>query len=216
MIKNYLFLRMTTYHHDLLPEKLYHIYTRANGDEKLFLSDENYRFFLSKFRKYISPVADVSAWVLLPNHFHFLLHIKDLNTLMNHYNQLNKKVSFSADLCPKFIMQCFGNLLNSYTKSFNKVYKRKGSLFIDYLRRIEIQSDTQMGATAFYIHKNPVHHGYTNKMEYWKWSSYNSYLNKAPQEEASVRLLEWFGGQRGFREYHSQPVYLKGAVAIED
>lgn len=207
---------MTTYHHDLLPDKLYHIYSRANGHEKLFLSDENYRFFLSKFRKYISPIAEVSAWVLLPNHFHFIIHVKDIHTLEKHYDQLNKKVAFSPEICSKFLMQCFGNLLNSYTKSFNKVYQRKGSLFIDYIRRIEIIDDTQMGATAFYIHKNPVHHGYCRKMEAWKWSSYNSYLNKTPEQKAARELLEWFGGERGFRDYHSQTIYPKSVIVIED
>jgi putative transposase len=106
--------------------------------------------------------------------------------------------------------------LNSYTKSFNKVNNRKGGLFIDYLRRILVDSDTQFGATAFYIHKNAVHHGYCKKMEDWKWSSYNSFLNKKPTEVASIELLEWFGGIKGLVEYHSQPIYLKNAIVIEE
>lgn len=30
---------------------------------------------------------------------------------------------------------------------------------MDYLRRVEIDSNEQLRATLFYIHKNPVHHG---------------------------------------------------------
>jgi hypothetical protein len=33
------------------------------------------------------------------------------------------------------LMERFANLCNSYTKSYNKVYERKGALFIDYLKR---------------------------------------------------------------------------------
>ena len=73
-----------------------------------------------------------------------------------------------------------------------------------------------MGATAFYIHKNPVHHGYCKAMDDWTWSSYISYLTKVPSTQAAIELLEWFGGVRGFKEYHSQPIYLKSAVTVDD
>ncbi len=59
------------------PGKYYHIYNRANGFEKLFLSDENYRYFLRQYVKYIEPVAITYAWCLLPNHFHFLIKIRN-------------------------------------------------------------------------------------------------------------------------------------------
>jgi putative transposase len=84
------------------------------------------------------------------------------------------------------------------------------------LRRISIETDAQFGATVFYIHKNAVHHWYCKKMEEWKWSSYNSFLIKEPKEAISIELLEWFGGIRGFIDYHSQPIYLKSAVVVED
>ncbi len=64
------------YHQDLIPDKIYHIYSRAVGDEKLFKSDENYRYFLQKFKNYILPIADIYTWTLLPNHFHFMIRIK--------------------------------------------------------------------------------------------------------------------------------------------
>ena len=30
----------------LLPDGIYHVYNRANGTDKIFLSNENYRYFL--------------------------------------------------------------------------------------------------------------------------------------------------------------------------
>ncbi|WP_339612080.1 hypothetical protein [uncultured Planktosalinus sp.] len=60
----------------LEPESTYHIYNRANGNEQLFLSDDNYRYFLKKYDNYIAPIADTFCYCLMPNHFHFLVRIK--------------------------------------------------------------------------------------------------------------------------------------------
>ncbi len=204
------------YYQDLQPDKIYHIYSRAIGSEKLFITDENYKYFLLKFKKYILPIADIYTWTLLPNHFHFMIRIKSIDSITIHFSNLKKQTQLLPDDVPSFLMQCFSNLLNSYTKSFNKVNNRKGGLFIDYLRRILIENDAQFGATAFYIHKNAVHHGYCKNMQDWKWASYNSFINKIPKEPLSIELLDWFGGLRGFVDYHSQIIYLKNAVIIEE
>ena len=54
----------------------YHIYNHAAGGRYLFRKAENYHFFLGLYDKYIDTVADTYAWVLMPNHFHFLVKIK--------------------------------------------------------------------------------------------------------------------------------------------
>lgn len=53
---------------------LYHIYNRGNNRQTIFFSRENYLYFLTKVKKYIYPNADILAWCLMPNHFHFLLY----------------------------------------------------------------------------------------------------------------------------------------------
>ena len=67
---------MIDYQPLLKPDETYHIFNRANGNEKIFLSSENYRFFLEKFKLHIQPIADTYCYCLLPNHFHFLIRIK--------------------------------------------------------------------------------------------------------------------------------------------
>jgi len=61
----------------------YHIYNQANGSENLFKENENYRYFLQQYKKYIHPIAHTYAYCLLPNHFHFLLAIKGERELKN-------------------------------------------------------------------------------------------------------------------------------------
>jgi len=42
----------------LKPDTSYHIFNHANGFENVFCNDGNFWFFLDKYRKYISPIAE--------------------------------------------------------------------------------------------------------------------------------------------------------------
>ncbi len=57
--------------------RFYHIYNHAVGKLDLFKDAQNYEHFLSLYDKYISPVADTYAWVLMKNHFHVMVRIKE-------------------------------------------------------------------------------------------------------------------------------------------
>jgi len=61
----------------LLSGNQYHIYNRGINSCNLFNETSNYEHFLELYEKYISPVANTYAWVLMPNHFHFLVRIKE-------------------------------------------------------------------------------------------------------------------------------------------
>lgn len=203
------------YYVPLLADNMYHITAHAVGSEKLFLNEDNYRFFLSRFDKYISPVADIFAWSLLPNHFHLLIQVKPLPELIIHYKKIKPHVKAHENWQPEFVMKRFSNLFNSYAKSFNLKNKRRGALFMDYMRRVEVKTDPQFTATVFYIHKNAVHHGYCRNIADWPWSSYKTILSKSPAKIERQKVLDHFGGTERFVEYHSQPVFLKYAAAVE-
>ena len=36
----------------MAPNRLYHLYTHANGSENLFRSDENFRYFLKRYKEF--------------------------------------------------------------------------------------------------------------------------------------------------------------------
>ncbi|MBN1926811.1 MAG: hypothetical protein JW798_13350 [Prolixibacteraceae bacterium] len=61
----------------LIPGSYYHIYNHAAENRDLFILTENYEHFLDIYDKFISPVAETFAWVLMKNHFHFLVRIKE-------------------------------------------------------------------------------------------------------------------------------------------
>lgn len=191
------------YYQPLLPEGIYHVFTRAVGNEKVFLTEGNYFYFLKKLKQHISGVAGVYAYSLLPNHFHLLIKIKPLDEIVEHYVQIKKKPYIQGETnIPEFIMERFGNLLNAYTKAFNKMYNRKGGLFIDRMRRNKAEDDSAITNFLFYIHKNAVHHGLTKKIGHWKYDSYQSLLSNGNTSLLREEVINWFGGVDGFVRFH--------------
>jgi len=61
----------------LKPGKYYHIYNCGINGTNLFHSREDYDRFLKLVEKYILPVCDIYAWVLMKNHFHYLVKIRE-------------------------------------------------------------------------------------------------------------------------------------------
>ena len=119
----------------LVPEQFYHLYNRAVGSEKLFLNEENYRFFLSKINTYIPAVTTIYAYCLLPNHFHFFVKIKTQKEILELYETKKNKLMLQNDtvVMSEFIMQQFSNCFNSYAKSFNKsTIEKENCLWIIY------------------------------------------------------------------------------------
>ncbi len=57
--------------------KYYHIYNRGNNKENIFFELKNYEYFLKKFCYYLEKYVDIYAYCLMPNHFHFLIQVKE-------------------------------------------------------------------------------------------------------------------------------------------
>jgi len=53
------------------------------------------------------------------------------------------------------IVQQFSNFFNSYSKAYNKMYDRNGSLFQRPFKVKEILSDSYLTKVIIYIHHNP-------------------------------------------------------------
>ena len=56
-------------------DKIYHIYNRGINGETIFNSNENKRYFLKLYSKYLENKADTFAYCLMDNHFHFIIRI---------------------------------------------------------------------------------------------------------------------------------------------
>lgn len=194
------------YNEPLIPGRYYHIFNHAVGDENLFRQAANYWFFLERYGHYIFPIARTYAYCLMPNHFHLVVQIRDEDELLRHYNHLAEgrpKPIIPLDY-PSFVMQQFSNFCNSYAKSFNRRFNRKGALFIDFLRRKPIETEAYFTTLLAYVHQNPVHHAFCRNANEWAYSSLHSITSSKPTRLERNTVLDWFGGIEPFIVFHNQ------------
>lgn len=165
--------------------KIYHSYSKAIGKEVLFLNDENFKYFLKRYDDYCAEIFETLAYCLIPNHFHFLVRVKDGSS----NNVVVKK---------------FSNFLNSYSKAFNKSHDRSAALFQRKFKRKIISSESYLTRIIMYIHLNPFKHKLVEDFRKWKYSSFNSYSTQLPTKITREVGLEWFGGLQEFLKMHQE------------
>ncbi len=179
--------------------KVYHIYNKGINGEEIFLHNDHHEKFLRLYEKYIDPIADTFAWCLMKNHFHFLVKIKDQEFIKpkkpiggNTHGQLNSD----------FLSRQFGNLFNAYSQSFNKCTKRTGGLFQTPFKRKPIETEDYFTTLVFYIHNNPVKHGFCKRLQDYPWSSYATIISFTPTKLEREKVIGWFEGTNNFIAFH--------------
>ena len=193
------------YHLPLEPEGIYHVFNHAISNENLFLIEENYNFFLRKYSLFINPVADTYAYCLLPNHFHLAVKFKSKEEILSYYNALMKEEDTAAqkfNTFEKFLSKQFSKLFSSYTQSFNKVNKRKGSLFVQQFKRLKVENEKQFQNLIHYIHYNPIKHDFEQGMN-WKHSSYHAYVSEKATSLKREDGFHLFENKQEFISTHS-------------
>ena len=200
----------------LIPGYYYHIYNHSIGNDQVFREDKNYHFFLKKMKKYIVPVAEIYSYCLMPNHFHFLIKVKDEEKLQkleffSKFETLEKAVLDASQLEKIFCdytSKQFANTFSSYAQAYNKEYKRRGSLFLKNFKRKRIKDESYFLRVVNYIHFNPVNHGFVDRPADWKYSSYKAIISKNKTLVKRDEVLEWFGGLANFMYCHLRPMDL--------
>ena len=174
----------------------YHIYNRGINGCNLFQENDNYEYFLYLYDKYISPVADTFAWVLMRNHFHLLVKIKKEEEIYSFFQNLKGFRNLQGLKNRNRINQQFSNLFNAYTKAANKRFHRTGSLFEHPFKRIKIDSDARLKYLVYYIHHNPIHHGFCEHYLDYPWSSYLTVLSPKTTKLSRAEVLDWYKTRR--------------------
>ncbi len=193
---------MNDLHPPFLPSMVYHVYNHANGDDDFFREEDTYRFFLEKYVKYISPIADTLAYCLMKNHFHLMVRVKDERFFRNY--QPLKGLDIEEGIS-KYISLQFSHLFNGYTQAYNKKYERRGSLFNPRVKRKAITNDLYFSGLIVYIHNNPVHHGFVEDINDWEHSSYQGIIDGHERMVNADEIISWFGNKEAFVGAHQQP-----------
>jgi len=149
-------------------DNIYHIYNQGNNKQLIFHSAENYHYFLKLYRKFVLPHADLLAYCLMPNHFHFLV-----NTNL-HSIKIRKVGSLNLSELSNGIRL----LLSSYSLAINKQENRTGSQFRQktQAKLLNIEAVNYPFTCFQYIHQNPLKAGLVERMEDWEYSSFKDYL----------------------------------------
>ena len=182
-------------------ESFYHIYNRANGNDNLFLEERNYCYFLDKYFQYMNDFAETFAFCLMPNHFHFMVRVRQEEEFQSLIKQQSRN---HGDI----VNQQFSNLFNSYSKAVNSTYNRHGSLFQRPFKYKEVTDEAFLSQLILYIHYNPVKHGFVNDILDWPYSSIHLFTEKrlfaylTEMEHAKQEILDWFGDVRQFELFH--------------
>lgn len=196
--------------------ELYHIYNHGVGGRDIFIKPENYDYFLALYDKYISPVADTFAWVLMKNHFHFLIQCKHEQeiekmfsgekalTVLSGAHSIRPKPETPLD--PKLISNQFSKLFNAYAQAFNRYFETRGALFERPFKRKLVSNENYFKQVVVYIHNNPVYHGFCEHPVEYPWSSYLSCISANPSRLEKEKVLEWFKGDSGFKYLHEQKI----------
>lgn len=118
---------------------IYHIYNQGNNKEPIFFQDGNYLFFLKKMRTFILPYADFLCYCLMPNHFHWLVYVRQTEVELQGdspsggFRGDSPDDSQSPGESPKRKFRSLNDsiaiMLRSYTRAINKQQQRTGSLF---------------------------------------------------------------------------------------
>lgn len=205
---------------------IYHVYNRTNNREKLFLSNENYNFFMRNYEERMSHLIDTYCWCLLPNHFHLLIRVKATNIIAAYLetkdfkdlSQTEKKFTDKLATTSELIEHGFKRFFQSYSLAFNKMYNRQGNLFYKPFKRIEVSRDTQLTQAIIYIHSNPVKHKLVNDFTQYLWSSWKTILSDAPTRLLRKEIIEWFDSREAFIKTHLDlsKFYMESDIAIED
>ena len=210
--------------------KFYHIYNRGVNSCNLFKDSKTYEHFLNLYDKYISPVADTYAWVLMPNHFHMLVRIKE--NVVYKYNadrsidavrfEESKWETIDLSECED-LSECkasdsvtianntkipkahlhFSHLFSAYSKYFNAYAHRHGSLFERPFDRKEITDKEYFKTMVVYIHNNPVHHKFTEHAMDYPWSSYLTCISLKPTHLRRDAVMGWFDSAANFKTTHN-------------
>jgi len=156
-----------------LPGGLYHVTSRGDRREEIFIDDADRQQWLTLLGKVCARYNwFCHAYCLMDNHFHIVVETVDGN-LSAGMRQLN----------------------GVYTQWHNRTHDRVGHVFQGRFKAVMVQREGYLLELARYVVLNPVRAGMCRQPDDWPWSSYQAMVGQAmPPPWVQVRwLLSQFG-----------------------
>ena len=158
------------------PGAIYHVTSRGDRREDIFLTDEDRQVWLDILGKVCNRFNwRVHAFCQMTNHYHLMLETVDGN-LSRGMRQLN----------------------GWYTQQFNRSHQMVGHLFQGRYKAILVQKESYLSELARYVVLNPLRANMVANLDEWLWSSYPMMTGQAftPRWLETDWLLGLFGSNR--------------------
>ena len=175
-------------------ESFYHVYARGVSKQDIFLDDQDYRYFLGTFERYLSekPACDKLGNVY--PHYKDQIDLVTYCCMKNHFHLLVYQVEVSS------MGRLMQSVMTSYSRYFNLKYKRSGPVFESRYKASLISSDVYLQHITRYIHLNP------RSWRRYKYSSLRYYLGDVPpvwlRPQRVVELFD-FDDAQDYKEFVS-------------
>jgi len=150
------------------PGAVYHVTSRGNGRQEIFLDDQDNSAFLSLLGKTVEHFHwTCHAFCLMVNHYHLMIETPEANLSkgMHHLN---------ANFC----------------QAFNKRHNTVGHLFQGRFKSIVVDRESYLLELARYVVLNPVRAGMVDHPEEWPWSSFRATVGLRSSRSADA-ACEW-------------------------
>lgn len=148
----------------------YHVFNRGINKQDIFLSEDDYGFFIKKLKDLKKKYDhSVYSFCLMPNHFH---------------------ISIQTRKAP--ISKIMSSLITSYSMYFNRTHNHFGSVFQNRFKSILIENNSYFLKLSQYIYLNPVKAKLVSDPLLYQYSSIREVLGKEPRsilDEDVVRLV---------------------------
>ncbi|MDF0676365.1 MAG: transposase [Nitrospira sp.] len=162
---------------------LYHVTTRGNARQDIFLDDEDRHRFLGVLAHVVSRFhLRLHAYCLMDNHFHLVVETPKAN-LSKAMRQLN----------------------GVYTQSFNRRHGRVGHVSQGRFKAIVVDRDSYLLELCRYVVLNPVRVRRTRKAGTYFWSSHQATAGLVPVP--SWLTVDWLLSQFGHQRAAAQRKY---------
>lgn len=172
------------------PNEYYHVYARGINRQKIYLCREDYVYFLGLLARYLSTVPAKDKNGVAYPHLYGQIELLCYCLMTNHFHLLFYQVNVKA---MKTLMQC---VMTSYSRYFNKKYKRSGSLFETRYKASMIVGEKYLEHISRYIHLNP------KAWRSYPHSSFSYYFSsKHPEWLQPYKIEELFAGREEYLQF---------------
>ncbi len=155
---------------DFHKDTFYHVYNRGFNKQLLFLSEDDYDRFIRKIAEYQQrfPSIKVSAYCLLPNHFHFLLQDKSTKDEL-------EKIDSRSTLISAFMKGLQLSHAMYFTNKYGEIVKKNLKLPVYEGRFCSkmVLNDDYLESVKNYIDCNAWRHALVSDPQEWAYSSYH-------------------------------------------